>query len=396
MRRWRSGSLRQRRPGVWEIRITVATDPLTGRAIQRSFTFRGERADAEARCGELADAYADRRTLIQAAPFITVGEVLARWLEADHDWRPSTWAGYRSTVKALVAEPIAATAVARLTPEVARAVLGQWRQAGVTDAVLAGRFRALRAALGWAAGHELVDRNPLAGMRGPPQPAPRMHVPLSDVVVLLGQAEVELGKARADIDGGRRATRRLHEAEQMLLLVRLAADTGARRGELAALRIEDLDGRVLTIARAVSLEQVGPTKTRQRRRLTVGTSTTVLWHDLVAEWQALLAEGDPVGPWLFSVDPAHRTRASTSYLTHSFAQLCRRAGVPEVTLHRLRHTVATFLVDRGDLLKAQQRLGRRDPSTTLRNYAHAMPLDDVEAADALDAALSTTEPTATQ
>jgi hypothetical protein len=36
--------------------------------------------------------------------------------------------------------------------------------------------------------------------------------------------------------------------------------------------------------------------------------------------------------------------------------------------------VATFLVGRGEILRAQHRLGHSDPSTTLRNYAHALPL----------------------
>lgn len=42
------------------------------------------------------------------------------------------------------------------------------------------------------------------------------------------------------------------EAEQTELLVRLAADSGARRGELAALKIGDLEGRVLQICRNIS------------------------------------------------------------------------------------------------------------------------------------------------
>jgi hypothetical protein len=47
------------------------------------------------------------------------------------------------------------------------------------------------------------------------------------------------------------------------------------------------------------------------------------------------------------------------------------------------------LVGRGDLLQAQQRLGHRDASTTLRNYAHAMPLEDQAVADDIDEMLRT-------
>lgn len=56
-------------------------------------------------------------------------------------------------------------------------------------------------------------------------------------------------------------------AEQDLLLVRLGVDTGARRGELAALRIDDLDGRVLRIERAVSAGAIASPKAGSCRRV---------------------------------------------------------------------------------------------------------------------------------
>jgi integrase len=388
VRDWRTGSLRERRRGVWEIRVAVATEPNTGRAIQRSFMWHGDRADAEARCGELAADYAAHRRVCQAAPFVTVDDVLELWLAGDHDWRPSTWSGYRSNVRALRADPIVGLRVARLDPLTVRAAIGRWRTGGVTDSVLSGRFRTLAAALSWAHQERVIERNPLDGMRGPPQPAPRLHAPIADVVRLLRHAEQLVDKARADADSGVAAVRRLHRAEQTLLLVRLAADTGARRGELAALKIRDLQGRVLLIARAASMEQIGPTKTRRSRRLTIGATTATLWHDLVARWSTRVPDQESLGEWLFSSDLTHRSRLSTSHLAHCFARLRAAAGAPEVSLHRLRHGVATFLVDRGEILKAQHRLGHRDPSTTLRNYAHALPLEDQAVADAIDALLA--------
>jgi integrase len=210
------------------------------------------------------------------------------------------------------------------------------------------------------------------------------------VVRLLRHAEQLADKARADADSGVAAVRRLHRAEQTLLLVRVAADTGARRGELAALKIRDLQGRVLLIARAASMEQVGPTKTRRSRRLTVGATTAALWHDVVGTWSTRIPGDEPLGEWLFSTDLAHRSRLTTSHLAHCFVRLRAAAEAPEVSPDRLHHGVATFLVDRGEILKAQHRLGHRDPSTTLRNYAHALPLEDQEVADAIDALLAPT------
>lgn len=108
-------------------------------------------------------------------------------------------------------------------------------------------------------------------------------------------------------------------------------------------------------------------------------------------WQERLVE-ERLGEWLFASDLGHRRRVTTSHLAHSFVSLRDDAGLEAITLHRLRHSVATFLVDRGEILKAQQRLGHRDASTTLRNYAHAMPLEDERVADAIDARLASTEP----
>jgi hypothetical protein len=45
--------------------------------------------------------------------------------------------------------------------------------------------------------------------------------------------------------------------------------------------------------------------------------------------------------------------------------------------------------ERRQILEAQARLGRRDPATTVRHYARASPLDDLDVADQLDRVLST-------
>jgi len=96
-----------------------------------------------------------------------------------------------------------------------------------------------------------------------------------------------------------------------------------------------------------------------------------------------------VGPWLFTSDQAHEHRLGAEVLGHRFVQLRNAAGVPDATLHRLRHSVATFLVSRGQILQAQARLGHADAATTLREYAHALPLTDQPVADAINTHLDT-------
>ncbi len=174
---WGAGSLRERRPGVFEIRIAVGVDPVSGETVQRSFAFHGTDEDAEERRRELATEFAEHRAARRAAPSLTVGELLERWLAAHHDWRPATWTSARSVARALSADVLATRRVSTLRPEVVRAAMAQWRVAGATVAVISGRFRVLASALSWAYLERIIDHNPLWGMRGPPRPGTRMHVP---------------------------------------------------------------------------------------------------------------------------------------------------------------------------------------------------------------------------
>jgi integrase len=306
--------------------------------------------------------------------------LLERWLCAHHDWRPATWISARSNVKALRSDGLSVRRVSTLKPEHVRAAMAAWSAQGASVAVVSGRFRVLRSAVGWAHVERIIDVNPLSGMRGPQRPGTRLHLSIEEILRLLDTADALVATVGADAE-------RLHKAEQVRLLVRLAADSGARRGELVALRFDDLEQRVLTIERGVSADVLGPTKTGRTRRLTLGCRTVELWRSSAQDWADRLLEGEPLGPWLFSPEGAHHTRLTAGALGHWFAELARRADLPGATLHRLRHSVATFLVGRGELLRAQQRLGHRDPPTTLRNYAHAMPLEDETVADDIDAML---------
>ena len=150
--------------------------------------------------------------------------------------------------------------------------MSRWRSEGASAALVWARWAVLRSALSWAAARGVIRSNPLEVMRGPPRPVPRKHLLPAEVAALLATASRQVGQAAAEYrvkprDG--RLLEALFVAEQTRLLVRLAADTGARRGELAVLRLGDLDGRVLSIERNLSLEVLGPTKTSRNRRLTL-------------------------------------------------------------------------------------------------------------------------------
>jgi integrase len=388
-------------------------DPATGRTRHRSVTVHGTQAAATALRGELVAAQRTGQSRLAALdPFasptaaregpqlppgavLVVGELLVAWREADHPWKPSTTVGYRSTVRVLLEDPIARARVMALNPRMLGQVVQRWNRAGASRAVTAARIRVLRSAVGWAWDERLIDVHPVRFMRGPGRVPPRRPLAEEEVRTLLATAELRLLEALANHDTttarlGQPSTRApagtLHRAEQDLLLVRLAADTGARRGELAALQIQDLTGRVLRIDRAFSADVLTVPKSGHGRVMTVGASTADLWHTLTHRWAERFTEHGlgRIGPWLFSSDLAHRHRLGSAVLGHRFAAIRDEAGVPEASLHRLRHNVATFLVARGEVLQARNRLGHADAATTLREYSYAAPLTDQHVADAID------------
>jgi len=87
-----------------------------------------------------------------------------------------------------------------------------------------------------------------------------------------------------------------------------------------------------------------------------GTADMIRRH-----FQAWAARAAPEQDWLFSPSPRRPAHMTAGALSRRLTRLGPAAGVEHAALHRLRHGVATYLVDQGLLLKAQARLGHREP-----------------------------------
>jgi len=178
------------------------------------------------------------------------------------------------------------------------------------------------------------------------------------------------------------------------VVIRLAMDTGARRGELCALRWQDLseEGK-LRIWQSVGQDDDGgtfvkPTKTRSERHIQLSRDT-LAYLDLHRERQRQEAA-------LFGADYRHDldlilAAPDGSYLkpqtlTMTMRRLARRAGLKGVGLHTLRHSHASIMLANGAAIPAMSnRLGHSDAYTTARRYAHSLPSDEEKLADLWDA-----------
>ena len=71
------------------------------------------------------------------------------------------------------------------------------------------------------------------------------------------------------------------------------------------------------------------------------------------------------------------------------ARIAKAEGFPDVTLHALRHTHASQLIDAGlDVVTIARRLGHASPNVTLAVYAHLFRQRDDKAAAAVNAAVA--------
>jgi integrase len=62
--------------------------------------------------------------------------------------------------------------------------------------------------------------------------------------------------------------------------------------------------------------------------------------------------------------------------------------LPDVSLHALRHTHASMLIDAGvDIVRISKRPGHADPAVTLRIYGHLFRKRDDVSADAINQTL---------
>ena len=91
--------------------------------------------------------------------------------------------------------------------------------------------------------------------------------------------------------------------------------------------------------------------------------------------------------WVFPDGNGGPIRKS-NLMRRSFKPLLKRAKLPEIGFHDLRHTAATMLLAQGVHPKGvQERLGHATIAITLDTYSHVLPSMQREAADQIQALL---------
>ncbi len=358
-------TIRERKPGVWEIRSFVGRDA-KGRPRQVSRTVHGGKKEAQRVAAEMTVRPAT------GSSARTLEDLLWEWAGLNEaTWAERTRRDNLSRIRQIVTDQIGRMQVARLTVAHIERWHARLRAAGVGAAAIRNRHAVVRAALDQAVrwGWLTVNVATLAKLTMPKR-ADRSAMSADEVRRLIESA------LSLDLAAG--------------VAMRLAAVSTARRSELAALRWDDLDGELLLIdSQIVEVRRPNEptllvdesTKTGNVRKIGLDAESIELVKQLFEERSAF-------GPWMFNIGEHPPSPDRIGYWFSSARQL---SGIDRRwRLHDLRHWGATTGIGLGhDVRTVANRLGHANAGLTLRTYAHALPSADAALARSLGNALRT-------
>ena len=309
---------------------------------------------------------------------LTVGEYLELWLKDSvrGTVRQSTYEAYEYVTYPHIIPALGRVKLKSLTPTHVRGFYRDRLDSGLSGATVRKMHLVLQKALDQAVSDGLVPRNVVKGIR-------LLQTKKKEIQPLTPeQARILLDAAGDD---------------RLEALYVLAVATGLREGELLALKWEDveLEDAVLrvrhTLTRTGGKVTLGPPKTKKSRR-SVGLTQRAV-EALRAHLSRQLEEMERMGSLyrpggLVFANEIGGIINPSNLRNRSFKPLLKRAGLPHIRFHDLRHTCATLLLSRNVNPKVvSEMLGHSSITITLDTYSHVLPTMQESAVRALEEAL---------
>jgi integrase len=312
-----------------------------------------------------------RKRLMRAPTQVTVAQAAQAWLEgaaaglirprSGDEYKPSAVRAYEAAWRLRLEPEFGRFKLSAVTRNDVQDLVDGLRAQGLNPSTIGTTLNLLRNIYRRAVTRGEVSINPTAGLEMPAVRGRRDRI--------------------ASPDEGARLLAALAPGDRALWATAMYA--GLRRGELMALRIDDVDlaaGKIHVRRGWDAKDHVEiATKSRKERRVPVAA----VLRDHLDEHLLRLDRTEGLVFGSTTTSPFSPTPLSTRAV-----RAWQKAGLDPITLHECRHTFASLMIAAGVNAKAlSEYMGHANISITLDLYGHLMPGSEEEAAALLDAYL---------
>ncbi len=311
---------------------------------------------------------------------MTVKELYDKYMQAKkYNVRESSFDRSRRILERDILPPLGGVRLDKLTP----AVLQSWKDeiASRSSAINTkkGQYRELNAMLNFGTKQGYLRSNPLALVGSFKEvyferPQDKLHFYTPDEYLRFADAALQSAAKRDNLmDWG------------FYVFFSIAFYTGARKGEINALRWSDIDGSIMHIRRSVTQKLKGedretaPKNKSSYRDLQMPKPLIDILNDhkrrqkmderFTEEWRIC----------------GGLTCLRDTTIEQRNAKFASEAGLPHIRIHDFRHTHASLLANEGiNIQEISRRLGHAKVEQTWNTYSHLYPREEERAVAILD------------
>lgn len=363
---------RKRKNGVsYEITVEGERDLYTGKRNRVFKTIKGSKKEANAVMHQMM-ADMDRGIAVRKSPK-KIAEWLDEWLELYlPNVEETTRIGYKSKINCYLKPALGDIYVQSLRTDHVQKMVNNMVAKGLSAKNIRDTYNNINAAMKKAVVLRMVPYNPCEGVALPKLKRYKAKV-----------YNVQMIHHLLDIA----------EGTDMYLPILLCVTLGLRRGELLALRWDNVDfkNKVLKIrSNMVRGEKdyviKAPKSEAGVRDISLGDEVlAVLQKERTKYVTDIFSYNGHFQNLNFVIRQEDGSPLRPDSMSRKWRRFLEEHKLPSIRFHDLRHSNATALIQAGvNPRVVQQRLGHADVNITLSTYTHVLPEMDVEAAEKLD------------
>ncbi len=366
-----------KKDGLQQYRVRINYTDKNGKARQLTRVTYGA-TEAKQLEAELMSEYA--KTKEAPTPSMTVEELYKEYLESkSHEVRQSSLIKTKNCIEKGVIATLGSYKLGKLTSPVLQSWKNEMSRKGFSQTTLRNYYGEFRSMLNYAVKMDYLPKNPLTVLGNfkegfSEKPQDKLHY------YTIEQFKAFIAEARKSAESKDTITEWSY-----YVFFAIAFYTGARKGEIFALKWSDIDGNILHIRRSISQKcgngdvETPPKNKSSYRDLQIPDPLLEILseHKKRQEADTRFSENYRICGGIECIRDSSVTNKNNQY--------ANAANLPHIRVHDFRHTHATLLVNEGiNIQEIARRLGHSNVEITWNTYSHLYPREEERAVNILN------------